>query len=904
MTQAGQPVFSAASADPILDDLIEAFAVKLQTGDRVDPEAYAQEHPERGSELRRILPAMLVLADLARSTGHLPVRISLRRRVALKVLPFAGALDPKQLQRFKNEAQAAAHLQHTHIVPVHYVGCERGVHFYAMQYIEGQTLAAVIRELRQLAGLETPSAPHAAEAASVLASKLVSGKWAPVQLRSGGAVESPEGEQATGSYRSPHHPPTSPPLDPTPPVAVLSTERTTKKAEFFRTVAHLGAQAADALEHAHQQGVIHRDIKPANLLVDAGGRLWITDFGLAHCQSQPGLTMTGDLVGTLRYMSPEQALAKRIAVDARTDIYSLGVTLYELLTLEPAYNGRNREEVLRQIAFDEPRLPSRVNKGVPKELETIALKAMAKNPDERYFTAQEVADDLRRFLDDKPIRARRPTLVQRIVKWTRRHQAVVRTALVVMLLAMAALAVCTVLIWRAKGDLETALERERQNGYYQRIARAHREWSANDLSQMEQLLEECPVDLRGWEWNYLKRLRYTARSRMSLDGMALCVVFSPDGQRIVSCGQGGVIKLWDTRTGQELTPIHPGEHHISGISFSPDGRHLASTSEEGIVKIWDTRTGTNVHPLRGLAKSSWSVVFSPDGHLLASAYGSRDEVGGVRIWETETDREPLTLRAPDGPMPTIKRVQFSPDGRRIATGDERGTVRMWNVQTGEQQFTIKSHTEMITGLAFSPDGHLLASVAGNDRGYPDQEVKVWDANTGHEVLSLRGHEGSVQAVAFSPDGRRLASGGIDQTIKLWDMAIGREIFTLRGHLDCVWWIAFSPDGNQLASASLDHTVRVWDATPLKEDTSLERLNLQGHQGAVMSVVFNPTDGRRLATGSTDGTMKIWDIISGKEIHSLSGLGDGPVKLAFDSNGRYLAAGAGQRWADGDRTIRV
>src|SRR5207302_26171 len=197
-----------------------------------------------------------------------------------------------------------------------------------------------------------------------------------------------------------------------------------RNSSFSRTVANLAVQAAEALEHAHQFAVIHRDIKPANLLVDAGGRLWITDFGLAHCQSQPGLTMTGDVVGTLRYMSPEQALAKRVALDARTDVYSLGATLYELLTLEPAYNGRNREEVLRQIAFEEPRLPSRLNKAVPPELETIVLKAMAKSPEERYATAQELADDLKRFLEDKPIRARRPTLVQRVKKWARRHEPV------------------------------------------------------------------------------------------------------------------------------------------------------------------------------------------------------------------------------------------------------------------------------------------------------------------------------------------------------------------------------------------------------------------------------------------------------------------------------------------------
>jgi serine/threonine protein kinase len=219
-------------------------------------------------------------------------------------------------------------------------------------------------------------------------------------------------------------------------------------------------QAAEALEHANQLGIVHRDIKPANVLVDAGSRLWITDFGLAHCQSQAGMTMTGDLVATLRYMSPEQVLAKRVPVDARVDVYSLGVTLYELLTLEPAYNGRTREEVLRQIAFEEPSSPSRLNKAVPTELETIVLKAMAKSPEERYATAQELADDLERYIKDEPIRARRPTVVQRVKKWTRRHLPVVWTAglsLVAMLvLAVLGLAASNILITREKAQTDAA----------------------------------------------------------------------------------------------------------------------------------------------------------------------------------------------------------------------------------------------------------------------------------------------------------------------------------------------------------------------------------------------------------------------------------------------------------------
>jgi tetratricopeptide (TPR) repeat protein len=340
-------------------------------------------------------------------------QISLGRRVALKMLPFAAAMDPRQLQRFKNEAQAAAQLHHTNIVPVFGVGCERSVHYYAMQYIEGQTLAAVIAELRQQAGLEkgVPS-----RRLSEVVHELVSGRWAPAKPAAGAGP-------ATVPYVPGQASPAS--AEETAPRAGRSTESSIKSAAYFRTVANLGVQAAEALEHAHQLGVIHRDIKPANLLVDGRGNLWITDFGLAHCQSQPALTMTGDLVGTLRYMSPEQGLGKRLLLDHRTDIYSLGVTLYELLTLEPAFSGSDREEVLRQVASQEPCPPRQRNKAIPRELETIVLKAMEKSPEARYATAQELADDLQRLLDDKPIQAMRPTLVQRTGKWCRRHKAVV-----------------------------------------------------------------------------------------------------------------------------------------------------------------------------------------------------------------------------------------------------------------------------------------------------------------------------------------------------------------------------------------------------------------------------------------------------------------------------------------------
>ncbi len=331
-------------------------------------------------------------------------QVSLRRRVALKVLPFAATMDRRHLQRFRNEAQAAACLHHTNIVPVFFVGCERGVHFYAMQFIDGRPLSEIIRQLR---GQENKNAR-------------------------------PAKEEPTALYQ----PPPREAIANSPTVGLVSdstplTDEGRRSRDYFRKVAELGVQAAEALDHAHQFGIVHRDIKPSNLMLDGRGNLWVTDFGLAQMQhSEASLTLTGQALGTPRYMSPEQALAKRVPIDHRTDVYSLGVTLYELLTLRPAFANQDRHELMRQIAFEEPAKPRRLERAIPAELETIVLKAMEKRPQDRYATAQALANDLERWLKHEPIHARRPTLVQRAIKWGRRHRQVVATGMAVLLMAL------------------------------------------------------------------------------------------------------------------------------------------------------------------------------------------------------------------------------------------------------------------------------------------------------------------------------------------------------------------------------------------------------------------------------------------------------------------------------------
>jgi serine/threonine protein kinase len=423
--------------------VLEDYLEELERGQAPDPEALVARYPSMAAQLRGCLQQLDVLHCMTARLRCLsvtaeeplqPVRlgdfrllkevgrggmgivyeaeqISLGRHVALKVLPLAAALDAKQLQRFKHEAEAAAHLQHTNIVPVYAVGCQAGIHFYAMQFIDGQSLAGFISDLRR-----RPARAGAPRAAPF-----------------DGA------QQETLSAHRLSCIPDGPP-------------------SFFQAIARMGIQIAEALEYAHQLGVVHRDIKPANLLLDASGHVWISDFGLARFRTAADLTRSGDLLGTLRYMSPEQASARRGLIDQRSDVYSLGATLYELLTLEPALAGDDPQEILRQLAFEEPRRPRGINPLLPPDLETIVLKAMAKTPEERYSTAQELAEDLGRFLGDKPILAQPPTCIQRVRRWARRHRAWATAAMAALVVTLLALGLSTVLIWQAEQNTQAALE--------------------------------------------------------------------------------------------------------------------------------------------------------------------------------------------------------------------------------------------------------------------------------------------------------------------------------------------------------------------------------------------------------------------------------------------------------------
>jgi WD40 repeat protein len=677
-----------------------------------------------------------------------------------------------------------------------------------------------------------------------------------------------------------------------------------------REAARLCCQVAEGLAAAHRAGLVHRDVKPSNILCEAAtGRALLTDFGLARLSTVPGgSTQEGTILGTPEYMSPEQVRAER--VDGRSDVYSLGVTLYEALTGELPFRGLSYL-VLQQIVHDPPLVPRRLNDRVPRDLETICLKCLEKEPRGRYPSADALAEDLRRFLNGQPILARPTPAWERALKWARRRPAI--AGLLAGLVVVTALGFAGVTWqWRqaegarrvaeaAREEAETAREEAETTLYFSRIGEARRSWQTHDVGGAVQLLDLCcpregRADLRGWEWHYLHRLchadLFTLRGHRQ---WVYSLAFSPDGRRLASAAGDpyashtpGELKLWDVATGRQLLTGRGPTRAVFSVAFSPDGRRLASAGGDlrnktapGEVKVWDAATGEELLALQGHSGPVWGVAFSSDGSCLASS--GHDQT--VRVWEATTGRALLTLKGAG----ESTAVAFAPDGRRLASVGEGVTIQVWEVSTGRPLQRWRGHTGAITTLAFSPDGVHVASA-----GY-DQSVRLWDAVTGRPLQSFHGHAGCVWSVAFSPDGTRLTSAGADSTVRLWDVRTGAELLNLRGHTWAARGVAFSPDGRRLASASQDQTVKLWDAT-----RNPQALTVRKPDGFLNEVAFR-ADGRYLVSargpGDAVGWLKAWDATSGvaqsEQPIDVAAWYEWPFAyLAFRADGERLAAASG------------
>ncbi len=679
---------------------------------------------------------------------------ALDRLVALKMILAGPHAGPEERGRFRTEVEAAARLQHPHIVTVYEVGERDGVPFCAMELVAGGSLARALE---------------------------------------GGPMQA-------------------------------------------RAAAELAETVARAVQHAHDQGVLHRDLNPGNVLLGEGGAPKVTDFGLAKRLDRPaGHTRSGVPVGTPCYMAPELARGKGREVGPWTDVYGLGATLYEALTGRPPFQGDTPVETLAQVMYDDAVPPRRLRPGVPRDLEMICLKCLHKDPRGRYASARELADDLRRFLDDEPIRARPVGAGERAVKWARRRPAGAALLAVLVLVAVVGFPGVTWLWWRA----EAALNEADANLYDRRLALARYASLTGQLDEAVHYLDECPPGRREREWHRLHRECGGPLLTCSPGAEVMSVAWSPDGRYLASADRRkaekpgadspAAVKVWGSADGREVGSlafaVPPSQS--CALAFGPDGGRLTAVTSPfqlmlpyhvarvgSRVRVWEVNSRKEVENV--------ALPHDPDMTIVLPSSGGPVAVVGknaAAVREAASKRAVTVIDRPPGIAGTNRAVALGPGGRLLvlAVRDDKGQLlEVWDTVSGERarSFDGGALAARSSDLAFGADGGRLACLHGENQA--NRVVKVYDVTTGEALATLRAHTGYLGQVAFSADGRLVAAAGSDKTVIVWGVGDGRPLFTFRGHTQPITGLAFRPDGQRLASGAWDGTVRVWDVSPLPE----------------------------------------------------------------------------------------